>query len=354
MTPTPKYEFELWIDGVQVGDLTGLLQNRSYRLRRNASEELKFTIDLTAFEAYCARMGVDPSQIFEPYVTDIRVKRKGEYFFGVQLIDSPFTLDVNSSSMQCTATGFLDLYKDRYVTKNYDGYERTEIARDLLATTQAGDITNDFGTVDGPSQYDTGITDTERDYRDQNVRDAIVNLTSLSDGNFDFRFNYDRSFETFAQIGESQPDKKFTYPYNISSMTADKTALGLYNYVIGLGSGFGEETLRTETADYISRLRYKTRQTIASFNSVVIQQTLDENSYAYLQRVKNILLLPKLRVSGALADLDVIGIGDRIPVEVQGHPALPLDGTYRIEQLEVTLDENDAEDIAITVDDFGL
>lgn len=353
-TPVPKYEFELWINGVQVGDITKLAKSRHFTITRNASEQLDFLMNLTAFEDYCASLGASPLAVLECYVTDIRVKRNGAYLFGTQVVDMQFNLNQGEINLQVKATGFLDLLKDRYVTKNYDGIERVAIAQDLIATTQAGDSSNDFGIELGPNQYDTGLSDTERNYTDQNVRDAIINLTDLSDGNFDFRFNYDRSFETFGQIGSNRPNVKFSYPYNISGGTVPRTAGNLFNYIIGLGSGFGDEALRTETADGASRANYKTRQQIVTFNSVSVQDTLDQNSYAYLQKVKDILLLPQLNVSGVYADLDYLGVGDRVPIAVEGHSMLPLDDTYRIEQLDVNLDDNDAENIAITVDNYGL
>lgn len=354
MTPTLKYEFELWINGSQVGDITKLMQDRHFSFTRNGSEELSFSMSLSAFEAYCADMGAEPLAVLEDYVTDIRVKRNGSYYFGVHVVDMQYALEVGGITVSVKATGFLDLFADRYVTKTYTQEERVAIALDLINETQdTGDVNDDYGVDPGAQQYSTELL-SDRDYVDQNVRDGLVNLTNLSDGNFDFRFNYDRSIETFAQIGSDRPDNKFTYPYNITGGKVSRTATSLWNYIIGLGSGFGEETLRTVTADAVSRGNHKTRQKIISFNSISEQQTLDENTYAYLQRVKDVLQLPTFNISGALANLDVIGIGDRIPVEVIGHPALPLNGTYRIEKLSVSLDENDAEDIAVTVDNYGL
>lgn len=353
-TPIPKYELELWVNGVQVGDITKLAKSRNFTLTRNSSEELNFTLNVTAFEAYCAGLGVSPLAILENYVTDIRVKRKGTYLFGVQVVDQDFTLDGSGVSVAVKATGFLDLLKDRYVTKDYLGVERVAIATDLIATTQAGDPTNNFGIVLGPSQYATALMDTERNYTDQNVRDAIINLTNLSDGQFDFRFNYDRSFETFGKIGSDRPNTKFIYPYNVTSAGIPRTATNLYNYIIGIGSGFGDTALRTETADGASRLTYKTRQKIQTWSDVSVQDTLDGNAYGYLQQTKAILMLPKLNVSGQFANLDYLGVGDRIPFAVEGHTMLPIDSTYRIEQMQVTLDDNDAETLAITVDNFSV
>lgn len=353
-TPQLKYELELWINGVMVADISRLAQNRRYTLARNATEQLSFIMSLTAFEDYCDSITAVPQAVLECYVTDIRVKRNGQYLFGVHVTDMQYNLNQGEINVEVRALGFLSLFKDRYVTKNYDGDERVAIAQDLLSTTQSGDVTNDFGVTLGPSQYSTGITDTLRNYVDQNVQDGIINLTTLIDGNFDFRFNYDRSFETFEQIGSNRPDNKFTYPYNVKSMTVPHTALSLYNYVIGIGSGFGEEALRSEQFDTPSRLNYKTRQKIVSFNSVTIQDTLNKNTLAYLSQQKDILNLPKLGVTGDFCDLNVIGIGDRVPIEVQARSALPLNGTYRIEQIDVSLDENDAEDIGLTVDNYGL
>ena len=352
-TPQKKYEFELWINGVQVGDISRLAKSRSFTLRRNASEDLKFNMDLTAFERYCAQAGRNPLATLEPYVTDIRVKRMGEYLFGVQVVELNYNLEPGGISMEVRATGFLDLFKDRYITKTYTADEATAIWRDAIAETQSGEPSDDFGVVAGVQQYTTAAI-RDREYVDQNVRDLLVNLTALTDGQFDFRFNYDRSYETFEQIGASRPGNKFTYPYNIKGGSVPRTALNLYNYIIGLGSGFGEEALRSIQVDAESRLNYKTRQKIVTFNSVTEQITLDDNTSAYLQRVKDILMLPSIKTDGTFCDLSIIGVGDRVPVEVQGHAAIPLNDTYRIEQIECSLDDNDAEDISLTIDNFGL
>lgn len=350
-TQQHKYEFELWVNGVQVGDISRLAKNRKFVLRRNASEDLTFLMDLRAFEDYCLAAGRLPQAMLEPYVTDVRVKRNGVYLFGVQVVGLQFNLNQGEINVEVRATGFLDLFKDRYITALFAAEESTEIARDSIAQTQS-DV-GSFGVSNGAEQYNTGIL-RDRTYVDQNVRDLLVNLTNLEDGNFDFRFTYDRKFETYEMLGSERSGNKFTYPYNIKGGTIPRSALNLYNYIIGIGSGFGEEALRSVQDDAASRANYGTRQKIVTFNSVTEQDTLDENTSAYLQRVKDILLLPNISVSGEFCDLNIIGVGDRVPVEVQGHTALPLDETYRIEQIDCTLDDNDAEDIKLTIDNFGL
>jgi hypothetical protein len=350
-TPQLKYEFELWINGVFVADISKLATSRSYTIKRNDAEELQFTLDVKAFEEHCERAGRDPEATLVPYVTDVRVKRNGSYLFGTQVVDINYTFNEGGASMVVRATGFLDLFAARVITKNYSAEEATQIARDMLDETQA--VYGDYGVINGPEQYDTGV-DRDRNYIDQNIKDALLNLTDLIDGNFDFAFTYDRKFNTYEMQGTYRPNLKLTYPYNIKSISTPKTALNLYNYTIGLGSGFGEETVRSEVSDVDSRLNYGTRMRVVTFNSVEDQTVLDQNTAAENAKTKDLLVLPKLTVTGDFLDLNTVWVGDRIPVEIQGHPSLPLNDIYRIEQIAVTLDSNDAEDIGLTVDNYGF
>ena len=355
MTPQLKYELELWINGVLVADISKIATERKYTIKRNDTEELDFSLDVKAFEAHCANAGRDPEATLVPYVTDVRVKRMGEYLFGVQVVDIAYKFDESGASMAVKCTGFLDLFRDRYITKYYaPTTESTNIARDMLDVTQT--VYGDFGVDNGPAQYNTGVL-RERDFIDQNIKDALMNLTDLINGKFDFAFTYDRKFNTYAMQGTYRPNNRLTYPYNIKSITTPKTALNLYNFTIGLGSGFGEETVRSEggaSQDLESRLNYGTRMRIVSFNSVADQTVLDQNTAAENSKTKDLLILPKLTVSGEFLDLSTVWVGDRIPVEVQGHPSLPLNDIYRIEQIMCTIDKNDSESIDLTVDNYGF
>lgn len=355
MTPQLKYEIELWINNVMVADISRLATDRKFTIKRNDSEELSFNLDVKAYERHCESAGRDPEATLVPYVTDVRVKRNGVYLFGVQVVDIAYAFNEGGATMEVKCTGFLDLFRDRYITKFYpSNSESTFIARDMLDVTQT--LYGEFYVIDGPEQYVTGVN-RERDYIDQNIKDALINLTDLINGKFDFAFTYDRRFNTYAMQGTYRPNNRLTYPYNIKSITTPKTALNLYNYTIGLGSGFGEETVRSEggdAQDAASRLNYGTRMRIVSFNSVADQTVLDQNTAAENSKTKDLLILPKLTVSGEFLDLNTVWVGDRIPVEIQGHPSLPLNDIYRIEQISCTLDENDAESIDLTVDNYGF
>ena len=168
-----------------VADISKLATARSYKIKRNDSEELAFTLDVKAFENHCVEAGRDPEATLVPYVTDVRVKREGGYLFGTQVVDISYTFNEGGANMVVKCNGFLDLFRDRYITKTYTAEEATEIARDMLDDTQV--VYGDFGVENGPEQYNTG-TNRDRNFIDQNIKDALMNLTDLIDGQFDFAF----------------------------------------------------------------------------------------------------------------------------------------------------------------------
>lgn len=346
----PKYKFELWINNSLVGDITGLAQDRSFTIKRNDREELSFSLDVRAFEDYCAKLGSQPVEVLEAYVTDVRVRRNDAYLFGAQVVDMGYDFSEAGAKVSVKCAGFLDLLMDRYVTKKYTQIDAAAIARNLIAETQTTKGT--FGISNGISQ-DCGVL-RDRDYVDQSVKDALINLTNLMDGSFDFKFLADRTFETYTKMGTTRENLRFTYPYNVKSLTVPRTALNLHNYIIALGSGFGNEALRSEASDTVSRLNYGTRQKILSFNSIANKDRLSLQAVSEVLLRKDIVMLPKLKVSGEFCDLNTVWVGDRVPVNVQGYTSLPMDGMFRIEQIAVAIDQNDAEEIDLIVDNYGL
>jgi hypothetical protein len=362
------YEFEVWsATGSRIADISAYCFDRRYTRQRNEAETLTFSVNLFAFEAYCRDHlgGIDPSTIIAPYVTDIKVKRNGQYLFGAQVIDVSFDLKnsgagngVNPTDYRVTitCTGYLNLFKDRYVTKTYSGMEATSIASDLLTTTQAQ--TNGSVGVTIGSSYATGIT-RDRTYQRDNVKLKIQELTQLQDGNFDFDFTWDKQFRAYEQIGARRTDIQFIYggPLgNVAGFQLGRSAINLYNKVYGIGSGFGADQLQSTQVDTVSQLKYYVRENIVQFNSVILQPTLDQNTLGAVALSKDILELPKITVTGKEIRGTFLGVGDRIPLKVNDHPWLAnIDGLYRIEKMDVTIDENDFESaIDLTFDSYGV
>lgn len=136
---TTEYTIEVWdINGVYVMDISDLIAT-SLRITMevNTVEDISFAIDLVQFEKRCASVGANPRSILEPYRTEIRIRRNNEYLCGGQVVQVNINFneqDTNKVEVKCT--GYLNYFKDRYLTALYRNMTYAQIARSLIETTQ--------------------------------------------------------------------------------------------------------------------------------------------------------------------------------------------------------------------------
>jgi len=353
MLDTQIYEVELWSrQGVLVADISVLVKTMSFTQERNASESFEMTLDLDAFEDLASSIGTMPMVMLNPYRTDIKVKRRGVYLFGVHVVEVNTELNEDESTISIRAVGYLNLLNDRFITKSYTNEYETDIIQDLINETQSqtnGDIGITFGTQ-------VQLVQRDRIYERQNIKEAIINLTKLVTGNFDFAFDHNKVFSTYEMIGSDRSiELEFTYPGNIRQLTVPRTGINLFNKIYGLGAGFGDDQVQSLQADTDSQLEYGVHESIYTWNSVIEQATLDQNAQARLILTKNMLEIPQIKISGRDFDLSTYGIGDRVTVRVLDHNFLnTIDGVYRIERISVSIDENQDEDITLFFDNNQL
>lgn len=363
-----KYEFELWHRGqTRIGEIVKLMHGIHYKITRNGVYQLDFNMETERFHDYCRRINEHPNSVLENLITDIKVKRKsaafpdGKYLFGAVVIEDPPNFNQDNSTMQVFCDGYLNLLADRYVTPPtpYLGVESTDIAWDLIDLTQS-QTNGDLGITLGPNQYDTGVLRDRTDYVDQNVKDGVVNLTELQDGNFDLEIDALRRWNTYEHIGNDRPDVVINYPaieregIGARSMSMVRTGATVYNRILAYGSGFGEEAKRYIATDPDIPPDTPLRERKMIWSDISDLNRLAEHAEGQLMKQKNMLILPQFHVDGAQFDLNDIWIGDRVRVRQTKWPKYYMDGMFRIEDIEVWLDENLAETIAVTVDDFGL
>lgn len=354
----PIYEIELWSKyGQRIADITKLCRNISWSEERNEAEELRFNMDLDAFEDYMInKVGADPVSNFREGQTEIKLIRKvgkvRTYMFGTQLFDAPISLDEDdSATISVVATGYLNLLKDRYPDPafKYTQVEAVEIFYDLIRKAQA--VPNgDYGLIiPTGGYYVTGAKrDREYGYYSSSTKLNMQRLTNLESGNFDFRILHDKTVMTYPSVGSPRSDFRLVfdrtnYRSSIKRARLNRSANGLFNQVIGLGSGFGADTgLNASFANDIeSQQEFGLRQLPVQFNEVSNLDTLDENTQARLQRVKHLLRLPQFTLTGNDLPATPIDVGDLIPVQMTGRRLIEdMSGDHRVERTETQLDEN--------------
>jgi hypothetical protein len=489
---TPEYTIEVWdINGVYVMDISDLIATSlSITTKINDVEDISMSIDLVQFEKRCASVGANPRSILEPYRTDIKIRRNNRYICGGQVVQVNVNFnnqDTNKIEIKCT--GYLNYFKDRFVSNMYRGMTYAEIARQLITDTQsvpniitnshfyedisgwvasnagyiawdatngndypgslyvsattgtnanagarfaidmvAGatytatfwakatvatgnlyitaepsinhgttaiastnwiqyttswtqtvdstyfDIKTDAGTttnfyiddvtltssLDDPTYFDFGVTlgvdtasagqqdDRVRTYDIQNVKDGVVNLTSLESDNFDFIFDANKVFNIYSRLGSDKPDIELVYPQNITSIVVSRDASTLANRIIGLGSGLGSERLETVATGYTSAAAYRIRERTETFNSVVEQDTLDENTFGKLAIYQDIYEVPAITVEANHLDMNNVWTGDAVNVRVDGSSFVTsINGLYRIIGIRMTIDPDMNESVSL-------
>ena len=102
------------------------------------------------------------------------------------------------------------------------------------------------------------------------------------------------------------------------------------------------------------RSEFILREKVQLYNDIKVLATLTEHCEADVELMSRLIDLPRVTVRGRQFDLNTIGVGDRIVVEQADNPTFALSGYYRIERIEVQTDDNFAEEITLTLDNYGL
>ena len=82
---------------------------------------------------------------------------------------------------------------------------------------------------------------------------------------------------------------------------------------------------------------------------------MQQNVDALKHYAANPIELPTLTVEDGVLDLSTVGIGDTLPVVMRGNKSLAhIDGFYRVESINCSVDKNGAETVDLTFDDIDV
>lgn len=348
-----EYKIEVYSkNGKCLGDIRHLAQGLKWSEQRNAAEAVSFRMDLARYEEYVKKTGMRPYDFMDAGTTDIRVVRDGKDRVGAHLIKAAFSPNDPSVDIELSFTGYLNYLKDAYVDADYDKTRQGDIAWGVINQYQ-GKQDGDFGIRRGRFTS-LGKNPRQRHQKRANVKDFLVRLSNVIDGP-DFQFTPDKKFNTFDAMGSYRPDIRLSYPGNVASFGFERSVDSLANYVIGIGSGNGDDAPSTYATDPYSRKALYRREKIVAFSSVVRETTLQENTNGVLELLKDVRELPSFTLSDGVLDLNDVGLGDTIYIEMNGYIMFEhIRGFYRIEKIEVNVDENDAEEITLAFDNLSV
>ena len=152
-----SYTIEIWNwhTGKYIADISKILTSElEIEWVLDDVESVSFSIDLVQFKKMCQLMGVESQEVLTPYVHDIRIRRNGQYILGAQVVETNIQINNDSpSTIEIRATGFLNLFKDQYITEAWSGYTYAQIARKLVQGAQRPENLTRNPTVDIDASY---------------------------------------------------------------------------------------------------------------------------------------------------------------------------------------------------------
>lgn len=350
------YEIEVWDKSGQIlGDIRMLCTNLEWHKELNGSESLEFDIDLNRFEQYLRLIGItgSPYEFLECGRSDIRVKRNGVYILGTNVYQLNYRYEEPTTIMGVKCVGYLNFYKTQFVTASFADTPQQDILWGIIdqCNQKHG---GDYGIRRG---YHVGETVTRtRNYTRKEVALAIQQMSQVI-GGCDFAFTPDKLFNTYDKKGAYRPDVvlRFGEDGNIVTFDFNRSIAKVANFIYGLGSGNGEDAIQstaedTDSEDYLYR-----REKVILWNSVKIQDTLDEHTDAALHQIKDVIELPSITVRDGAVDLSTLDVGDTITIDLNVNFSLEhIDGEYRIQTIDCVLDDNDCETTTIGFDDLDI
>lgn len=337
-----------------MAELTGRAIERNVKKLRNRADTITLVYDLDDIKRLCVKLGLTAMQIFAVAQNEVRIKRNGVVFSAGQIMEGMPVIDGDSRTITIIAVGWLDLFGMRFTDTGgsssayyFSATDAGQIAWGLINASQA-ETDGDWGITEGYVQ--ASVVRDRTDYVDKNIKDAIIELSEVING-FDFEFTWDKKFNVFyPKIGQRRENVILTYPGAIKSISYGRHGMEIANSIIARGSGTGEDAFTATAVDAASRGKFKLRQDILDFNDVSKVSTLQQHGDEELVVRRNFVDVPDITLDPVYAPpFGTYGIGDEVKIEVLADIEIfgPINDWFRIDGLELTLDDNNTEDVRL-------
>jgi hypothetical protein len=315
-------------------------------MSRNEAEDIQWRLDFNDVRKYARSIGTTWQQLIQKGITECRIRRGQTYLCGAKITYISRDRSASGDYLDIKARGFLDLFADR-MTGPAESFslQRCGIAATLIAETQGIGPGWDFGVQVNLVPASPVYT---RTYQNVVIKDAIQALTKLQAG-FDFQFTPDRLFNMYTPLGTVRNDIIFRYPGNCTRLTSIGDATSIQNRLYLLGAGIGQDAMVQITKeDLSSQANFNVREKSIILNDILDSGTLDDYGQSHLAAWGTPFEIPGVEYDGSVGPtITDFGIGDYVQVYETDDPGTEIKGSYRVEQIAISLDDKDTETIKI-------
>lgn len=351
-------------NGNLVADLSGYAKSRKFTVGRNKPGSATFDINGVQLKRIADALNTTPNGILSPGINELRIKRTAGpvvwYPFGGRIDKVETKGSGPDITHSITVNGFLSMLKSNFLetqrlftaedagTILWTVIDEMQTASSNFWTTPLPDASNtDLGITEGTIET---IGDKDRTYEaGKSLYDILVQMTELTTTTTDIEFEADKTFNVYERQGSDKPGIVLEFKKNIIDFNIPTDGGNIANRIITYGAGTGADRTQTIVEDESSEINYSVRQHIQQFQSVEETDTLDDHGLGYLQAAKDPNVIPDITVDlNHDLSLEDIWIGDRPRVKIDD-PALlnPIDGLYRIEEMTISIDDNEEQSAGI-------
>lgn len=364
---TAKYQVELRLNGVYIGDVRPLAQNLQWTKRRTAKgvDEIDFTINDVLFAEWCQKRNTTIQEMLRPLALDCRIVRNGVAVIGGFLATMPgYSPNGTSANLALRFDGYLNLLAGVYIhpTATQTMPMQQMIDKYIkMADERARVAGKAFNFTEGLLDSMATVTQTFDGYKTvkEFIEDRCDNVSGA--GPFDVYFHPDRTYDIIkdASFGRILP-YVIQCPSQLNGVSAMSISAsevdGFASHVIGIGNGNTSDNSDDDTA-IISEITnteavqtYGYVETMMQDSSITRQETLDNNTATQLAICSNVLWEPKITLSGREVDPTPTGdrsiwIGDTVALNNQEDVTGQTSGQFRVVEIAVSVSASGAENI---------
>lgn len=341
--------------GKEIANISNLCQKRHYVMTRNRSGMIDLELDLRAAEDFATEIGMGFYGLFNPGWSEIRVTRGERPMMGGRLLEVTPDLQADGESLQLMSLGYLELLADRHIfpddTLTYADTDIGEIAWHRIEDTQNredGDLGISLGQIT-PSRT---IVEEEQAAFGKTVKELLIGYTDLSNSG-DFELTADKQFNWhYPGMGTERPKNPFRYGDggNIKRISAPRDASKLVNVSINRGANNGSAQVFTIVQNAAARHSQGRHEQVDDFSSIQKEELIQDFGNETIRTSSSPSTLPTIELFGDRDPiLGVYGLGDRVRIEIPDRPSFAhIHGQMlRINEIDVTVDENDHEDVKV-------
>lgn len=195
--------------------------------------------------------------------------------------------------------------------------------------------------------------------RNKIIKEAVEEISKIQNG---IDFNIATAIDATTNLmtttynvfyprqGINNTSLQFAYPGNIIKFRRSKDGKSMVNYVTSRGQGQGIFQVSTVSLDTTSIQTYGLREEAEDFSDIPDSTQLQVLGNELIRVRKDPLEVPEITLDGLKPPfLGSYGLGDTINIQITGAGMLNLTSTYRIEEISVTISDDDYEEVNLGV-----